>query len=756
MIATTRYLFLLASILTTTLASSQGLSAIDTLWTPANFKPAFSRERNHDLINTEQKYIMSSDGRQDNSFTPSSNEEVNFWLNQALLNTVDQLQFSIETDKVFDHRLKVNYLKGLENVLRYYRTNWKSYGSARVNPLELGDILQAYQECMEKDRKNESIESIVDPLPYDAGTVIINAGIFNKNPGYQKCKNELFRKYCGMHLDQAFFLLKDNPDVPFADSLIKVISPMYPRQLYDYAAANNRLGAIIRSIKDNFFVQSVTRMARSRSGQQYFPFLDNIVKGKMTFDDIDAVKDDSLLYYRLLVQTQMSYVERALNKDTAYEFAALTDKLEKKAQSVFVNVINGLHEVDNLAVRFKIIQPLSAEELYYLAVMSDGIIYTSSYTKGVYPLMMKKAGLRGDSLMMRIKFDRYRKFIKMAAGYNTLGNFLNTFPPRKNPGDESDAEKLMRAFVGKLEIGEGLEAGVDVADSYASITESLKPLATEMLRNVQRNFERNRLDNNKRGMVIYNILNKLFLSADTTNSIDLTKELGIPPVYEVPFRNLVNDSGRVIMQVFFYGEKSDQEIFRGFVDMFSNQNWKITASEFWVTITSAKGKPVTIFANRALQEEGGENEKAQKALDDYLEQHELYPTITIHRGHSYTAPYTVEQMSPASKIVFLGSCGGYHLIHDVLAKAEDAHIIASKQIGKTAVNRPFFQLLTEKIRNGNNIDWIPFWGELDKMINVEGFEDYIPPYKNLGALFIKAYKIAMEKEERKGVLEASR
>ena len=113
-------------------------------------------------------------------------------------------------------------------------------------------------------------------------------------------------------------------------------------------------------------------------------------------------------------------------------------------------------------------------------------------------------------------------------------------------------------------------------------------------------------------------------------------------------------------------------------------------------------------------------------------------------------------MSPSSKIVFLGSCGGYHLIHDVLAKAEDAHIIASKQIGKTAVNRPFFQLLTEKIRNGSNIDWIPFWKELDKMINVEGFEDYIPPYKNLGAFFIKAYKIAMEKEERKGVLEASR
>ena len=33
--------------------------------------------------------------------------------------------------------------------------------------------------------------------------------------------------------------------------------------------------------------------------------------------------------------------------------------------------------------------------------------------------------------------------------------------------------------------------------------------------------------------------------------------------------------------------------------------------------------------------------------------------------------------------------------------------------------------------------------ELDKLAKSEDFEDYVPPYKNLGALFIKAYKIAM-------------
>jgi hypothetical protein len=414
--------------------------------------------------------------------------------------------------------------------------------------------------------------------------------------------------------------------------------------------------------------------------------------------------------------------------------------LEKKAQQVFVNVINGLHDADDV-VRFRVIQPLNAQELYYLAVLSDGIIYTSSFTKGVFPLMMSRAGNQGDSVLKLVMFDRYRKFIKMAAGYNKLSTFLSSFPNAENASD------LMRAFVGNLERSASLEDGVDVADSYASIVETMKPLSEEMLSNVKLNHQRNISQNNKKGMEIYRILEKLFLSADSTKNIDLTRELGIPPVYNIPYASLANDSSRVVIQIFFYGEKSDMGIFNEFVNGFRNATWKMASNDKWVSFHSLKGKPVSIYANRALPQETGEDEKAQKELCSYLVRNNIKPTVTIHRGHSYTAPYTIAQMAPTSKIVFLGSCGGYHLIHDVLAKASDAHIIASKQIGKTIINRPFIKLLTEKVRNGNNIDWLSFWKDFRKEANVPEFDDYIPPYKNLGAIFIKAYKIAMGETE---------
>jgi hypothetical protein len=744
MTAMNKYLFSGLFLIIAAVSVAQGVSTIDTLKIPANYKPAFARELKHDYIDKEQKAILATDGTADKIFTPTTNEDINFLVTQSLVKRIDALQYLIETDKTFDHRLKVNYLTGLENVLKYFRQNWKIKTDKGVNPANLPTIINGYQEIINRDRKGESIEPVISRVSYDAGNTLLSAGILNKNPGFISSKNNLILKYCLLHPEKTFLTLTQTPDMPFADSIIKVVSQKYPRQLYDYSQANNKLGAVIRKIDDDEFVKTIVKMSRSKSGMQYFPFLDNILKGKTTLEEIDKAKDDSVLYYKLLVKTQMDYYVRAMNKDTAFEYKGLTERLEKKAREGFVNTINGLHN-ENAEVRFRSIQPLTAEELYYLAVSSDGSIYTSSFVKGVYPFMMKKINNRGDSLLMSLHFDKYRKFIKMSAGYNTLSNFLSSFPAKKSADEESDAEKLMKAFVGKLELGNGLEDGVDVADSYASIAETIKPLANQMLRNVQINYQRNIANGSKRGIAIYKILNNLFLSADSTQKIDLTKELGIPPVYEVPYKSMMNDSGKVIMQVFFYGDKDGQGIFKGFVGMFSNANWKIDGSnKQWVTITSAKGNPVTIYANRALPEEGGEDEKAQAALGEYIEKNKQYPSITIHRGHSYYANATIAQMFGTSKIVFLGSCGGYHLIHDVLEKAPDAHIIASKQIGATEVNRPFFQLLTDKARNGNNIDWIPFWKELNKSVgNVPEFADYIPPYKNLGALFIKAYKIAM-------------
>lgn len=741
MISMTKYIFTILFCAIASSCFSQGLAVYDTIKDFKNFQPEFRRLINHEAIDKEQKNILNSDGKADYQFSASANDEVNFFITSALVNKVDWLQYKIEKDTLLDHRRKVQYLKGLENVLQYFRNSWKK---KQVNPSSLPVIISGYEKCMQKDFAGKSIQPIIDALPYDAGVAVLQADIFDKNIGYQASGYDLFRKYCSLNPEKILSKLNEDSDYPFTDSLIKVAAYRSPGQLYDFAAAGNKLGYIIRKIEDPLII-TVSRMATNPSGRLYFPFLDNIVKGKMSFTDVDAVKNDSIRYYKLLVKTHLDYVKGTLNKDTAIAYKPINDMLKRKAEEVFVNTINGLHEVANPAIRFRILQPLSAEELYYLAVYADGIIYTSSFVNGVYPMMMAKINHRGDSLLMRLNFDKYRKFLKMCAAYNTLSDFLDSF------ANADDAKKLMQAFVSNLEKSKGLEDGVDVADSYASVVETNKAIADEMLMNVRYNFQRNLGQNNKRGMVIYNLLYKLFLSADSANNIDLSKELGIPPVYNVNYSSLTDDSGRVVQQVFFYGDedKDGQNSYINFLGMFRNKSeWTITDNNpDWIWIKSNSGKPVWIFANKPLYGQDDPDARAQEKLEQYLASRSLKPTIFIHRGHSYHVNASLGQIQPSARIVVLGSCGGYNNLNDVLTISPDAHIISSKQVGTKTVNEPILHSINTTLRAGKDVDWLPMWKELSKQFSgaaKEKFDDYIPPYKNLGALFIKAYRIAME------------
>ena len=204
----------------------------------------------------------------------------------------------------------------------------------------------------------------------------------------------------------------------------------------------------------------------------------------------------------------------------------------------------------------------------------------------------------------------------------------------------------MTAFVNGLDKSQGLEDGVDVADSYVSISEGNATLAKFVLDLTKANLNRSLSQNNQRGIVMYNLLNKLFLSADSTNNINLSKEFGIPPVYNVSYDALAQDSQQVVMQVFFYGDKDGRIYYDRFVRQFAPGSWKKTENKQWVTFVSLKGKPIAIYANKPLDEESGEDEKAQDELTAYLDEKTIEPTIVVHRGHSYYAESTIDHIKP--------------------------------------------------------------------------------------------------------------
>jgi hypothetical protein len=95
-------------------------------------------------------------------------------------------------------------------------------------------------------------------------------------------------------------------------------------------------------------------------------------------------------------------------------------------------------------------------------------------------------------------------------------------------------------------------------------------------------------------------------------------------------------------------------------------------------------------------------------------------------------------------VVILGACGAYQNLASVLNASEDAQIVSTKQIGTGVINGAIIRAFNQRLLEGKDIDWIEMWAQLLKQFNSgeykDRFNDYVPPYKNLGALFLKAYR----------------
>lgn len=652
-----------------------------------------------------------------------------------------QFRKTIELNNNIDQNAKYTWLRGVNDLLMAYQSN---YQTSRPTEVPLSTLLKTYLIAMQEQLSNGSIAPLMQALDLESAIILTENFTLASNRGMQAAKDSILVKQCARNPSKILPILSKQPATASADSLIVLAAFQNPEELYSYAAAPNPLGKKIQSV-NHPFVKLVSRLALTSTGRMYFPFLDQLYTGKLNMDSITRFvgNDTSAGYFSLLVRTRIDYAKRIQQGDTPMAAKVLYDKLKSKSVELYINEINALHSENNDNIRFKSISRLSPAELYYLAVTGEEEMYTSSFVNGVYPRIFSgMKNPRSDSLLLMVNRDQYKKFIKIAAAYNKLDDFLLKM-------DKKDAEQLMRGFVNGLEKTNSLEDAVDVADSYASVyNPALKKL---MLEQVKSELKRCISIQNKRGQVIYDLLDNIFSSLEPANKIDLSAKLGIMPIYELPNNTLKDPSnGRVIMQQFFYGDKDGMVVFNAFLNKFRNANWKITRKPKWVEVSSRKGTPITIFANLPLDETEELDTESQDSLIAYLQDQQLHPTIVIHRGHSYYLNQTVQKMPNSAKLVLLGSCGGYQRLNEVLAIAPGAHIISSKQIGTGIINQGLINVISEDLRLGKNLKWPAMWNNLAIRFSgsaKEKFDDYVPPYKNLGAIFITAFNTYMQQAD---------
>ncbi|MCC7029807.1 MAG: hypothetical protein IT257_05830 [Chitinophagaceae bacterium] len=507
-----------------------------------------------------------------------------------------------------------------------------------------------------------------------------------------------------------------------ADAVVAKAAPKNPKVILNYATSTAVERDIVRRNTDPY-VQSVVHIADSAIiPLKAIFFIEEIMKGKISLSEVNKITTDQDAYFKKMIEMRQEYFTTDLRK--------IYDRELTHEASRYVSVMNELHNASG-EVRFKIVDKNSATELYYIMVYGSDDLYTSSFLGCFTRMMTRMKPKTGQEFLSSIGKDKFRTFLRLCANYNTISTFLATMK-------DSNRNELMRDFVTGLDrtLERDLEGATDVANSFGCITD------TALMKNITDQIQINRNEaqneNNARAFKIYDILYSML----TMGNDSLTAKFGIPPITIMPFNQLTDDSGVVVQQVFFFGDKDGQGVFRSFTGGFGAPDWKVKKEAQWVKISSIRGKRIDIYCNIPFDEP--DDEMSQNALQAFLDSSNISPTIIIHRGHSYHLPLTLEHVNQNHKVVILGACGAYQNLSTVLSQSEDAQIVSTKQIGAGKINGPIIRAFNDRLLAGKDIDWVQMWAQLSKQFSSgetkQLFDDYVPPYKNLGAIFLKAYR----------------
>ena len=531
-----------------------------------------------------------------------------------------------------------------------------------------------------------------------------------------------------------FQFLKNKPGFRFADSLLVRAASYDPGKTVSFLTRYKNSSGY--NTHHNIYLRQISILSENKLATELMPFVIPLAEKRIIQEEILEKRLDVTAYFQLLVNTLKN--ELAGHDDPTFLFhSALRSGIKQKSLSFYANTINDLHNAsDN--IRFASVKNLRPEDLYYIITSCEDELYTSSYLGLYHRLMDQLKDHPVDSIFQVVQYDNFRVFMRMAANYNTLADFLNKLP-------QAQASTLLKRFISEIEsdTDTGLEKAMDVADAFTGLIDV--PGLGELIRDeLTSNLERCRKDQLFFGIRLYNILTQVFdLVKEKDPDSKLRKQLGNYELLE--HQALQNKNGEIVELVMFYGDDDGVASFNNFLSLFTDKTvWKVTKNKFWVTIRSLSDQPLVIYANLPLDTKEELDVQAQDSLSQHLAKQSLKPVILIHRGHSYHLSKTMKRLEPSVKLALLGSCGGYNSIISVANISPDAHIIVSKKTGTKFVNDPMIEEINETLLEKKDLAWPELWSDLHKrfmkdQFKLNLFNEYLPPEKNVSLFVLKLF-----------------
>jgi hypothetical protein len=462
-------------------------------------------------------------------------------------------------------------------------------------------------------------------------------------------------------------------------------------------------------------------------------FVFDIVAHTLSLQEAARLSAGDQPYFRALVARKLA---------TQAPHPRVVDEALQDQATIVFQYLNELFDKPD-AVRFRIVAPLTVQELYVLMAYGETNALSTSY-HGVFTRFlarMRQDGVTGAQVLAQVHEVRLRPFIKAAAKFDRLEAFLATMA--------SAPERwavVTRCF-------QGLERLPDMVTQAAYAAEILDTVAYGPGRSLLQDtllteYQRVEQTRHPRGLAVYGLLAAQLVQRtagrpDAPMLTALARQYRpyLPDWHALPVTRLFHD-GLNVQRHFFYNDEDGRGSFQSFMAQYrAAPAWQVEDHDTFVRISAAVAdRRIVIYANTPT--DAGEQ---AATLERAMQRHGLPPQMIVHRGHSPYVPETIARMPRTVALVYLGNCGGYTLLDSVFTHAPEAQVITTTGVGTISVNDPFLKALNDYLLREAAGDWGAFWERAAARLGSNPrFADYVAPDHNAGALFLRAYQRFLE------------
>ncbi len=507
----------------------------------------------------------------------------------------------------------------------------------------------------------------------------------------------------------------------FCKEVVEAASLMAPVSLKRYLANPTHVVNILLKKSENDFIKKMFEINTATGFKtKSYLLINQLVRNEMGIDEAIAVSIDKDKLFKEMAKT--------LSDENAIGKYSVGNEMEIYSLRYIRDINDKIDVPEN--IRFAGLDTLTANQLYYITVFGREEVFNTTFN-GIFAKLESKFDFQNiKTFEALMKLPKFSLFISLCASYDKLDKLLAAL-------NKEQKRHLISNFVAQLhQTNNSIENAVSISEAITNIS---NPEIQYMIQQqIKKEYESCEETKNTHCMASYGILAGLCKDKEVFDPAWfnlMSKKYPAGDMATLKLKTL-QQSGKIIERMYFYDDDDGRDSYYNFLSVFKNNtNWLIDDYFNYTKVSSVSGTPILIFANKPSFEESGD-----QAIKKLLSDNQWEPSILIHRGHSFHTQKSLENIPDQTKLLFVGSCGGFYKASSVLKSATQAQIIATKQIGAKIINDPMIFAINDELRKGSDIQWPSFWSKMKTQLGGYSlFYDYVPPHKNIEALFQNAY-----------------